>query len=123
MNKLLAFAIVAASCAALISCDDVLRSGCSGVGYNAVRVSILDGQGKPQALGAVVTLYDGTYQERDSSIFDAYSVNGAQERGGRTYDIQVSKTYYQDVWVRGVKAPGGGCVTGQESNSVPLLCQ
>jgi len=47
-------------------------------------------------------------------------VYAAEERGGRTYDIHVTKPYYTDVWVRGVKAPGGGCVTGHESSPTTI---
>ncbi len=113
-------AAIVLSVFATTSCNLVLPEGCSGVGYNAVRVAIRDDQGNPKALGAVVKLYDGSYQEIDSAIYDPLNVNGAQERGGRTYDIQVSKPYYQDVWVRGVHAPGGGCVTGHESSPVTV---
>ena len=104
----------------LTGCDWVLPTGCAGVGYSAVRVTIRDQQGNPQALDALVTLYDGTYREQDSSRYDALSVYAANERGGRMYDIQVSKRYYNDSWVRGVRAPGGGCVTGHESKPVTI---
>ena len=95
-----------------------VRPGCSGVGYWALQVAIRDAQGNPLALGATVTLYDGAYREQDSARYDPLTVYAAQERGGRRYDIQVAKRYYADAWVRGVEAPGGGCVTGREKTPV-----
>lgn len=92
---------------------------CAGVGYNAVMVTIRDQTGNAQALGATVTLYDGSYSEQDGAR-DTLSVPAASERGGHTYDIQVTKRYYDDAWVRGVHAPGGGCVTGHESTPVTI---
>ncbi|MEP6833693.1 MAG: hypothetical protein ABJB74_09870 [Gemmatimonas sp.] len=109
------------SIVALYGCDlSNLAFACAGVGYDAVRVSIRDLQGNPQALNAVVTLTDGSYREQDSSVYDPLNVNGAQERGGRTYDVLVSKPHYRDVLVRKVKAPGGGCVTGHEKDPVTI---
>ena len=102
----------------VVSCDWSSFMGCSGVGYWALQVEIRDAQGYPQALGATVTLYDGTYREQDSAIYDPLIVNTADERGGRRYDIQVSKPNYADAWVRGVDTPGGGCVTGHEKTPV-----
>lgn len=95
-------------------------TACAGVGYSAVHVAIRDQQGNPQALDALVTLYDESYREQDSSRADPLTVFAAEERGGRTYDIQVSKRYYNDTWVRDVHAPGGGCVTSLEANSVTI---
>ena len=100
------------------SCGWPLVSGCSGVGYYALQVPIRDLQGNPQALNATVTLYDGAYQVQASSREDPLTVYTAQDRGGRRYDIHVTKPYYADVWLRGVDTPGGGCVTGHESKPV-----
>ena len=110
---------------AISSCKIPTFGGdCAGVGYYAVLVTVRDLAGNPQALGATVTLLDGTYSEVHKQLDDPLNVYAAEERGGRTYDIQVSKPNYIDVWVRGVKAPGGGCVTGHESspttNTVPV---
>jgi hypothetical protein len=88
------------------------------VGYYALQVARRDAQGNPQALGATVTLYDAAYQEQDSARYDPLIVYAAQERGGRRYDIQVSKPHYTDAWVRGVETPSGGCVTGHETTPV-----
>ena len=110
--------LLSTSAVALASCDWPLDAGCSGVGYYALQVAIRDAQGNPQALGATVTLYDAAYREQDSARYDPLLVYAAQERGGRRYDIQVAKRYYTDTWVRGVEAPGGGCVTGHENTPV-----
>lgn len=126
MKKRIVLFCAAITALAVAACDGFpLNVGCAGVGYYAVQVAIRDVQGNPQALNASITLYDGTFTERDSSIYDPLTILGASERGGRTYDILVSKPYYQDVWVRGVKAPGGGCVTGNEKASitVPVVLQ
>jgi hypothetical protein len=93
---------------------------CAGVGYYAVTVMIRDDIGNPRALGALVELYDGGYYERDSSIYSPLTVFGADERGGRTYDVRVTKPFYNEAWVRGVKAPGGGCVTRGVTVEVPV---
>jgi hypothetical protein len=45
----------------------------------------------------------------------------ADERGGRTYDIHVTKPYYNDAWIRDVRAPGGGCVTVPATVAVPAV--
>lgn len=101
-----------------MSCDWSSFMGCAGVGYSALHVTITDAQGNPQALGATVTIYDGTYRETDSTTYDPLSVYTADDRGGRRYDIQVSKPHYADAWVRGVETRGGGCVTGHEKTPV-----
>lgn len=109
--------VIASSCDHFWSPAEVV---CAGVGYDAVRVEIRDTQGNPQALNAVVTLTDGAYVERDSSIYDPLSVRGAQERGGRTYDIVVSKPHYIDARVNRVKAPGGGCVQSGDNATITV---
>jgi hypothetical protein len=110
----------------VVSCNWVgLMGGCSGVGYYALALTIRDTRGAPQALDAQVTLYDGEYREQASTSTDSLSVYAGQDRGGRTYDILVSKRYYRDTWVRGVATRGGGCVTGQENppvtRTVPIV--
>jgi hypothetical protein len=110
-----------AATAAIAACSNPLGpSGCAGVGYHALRITITDQYGDGQALGATVTLTDGSYQERDGSEFDPVTVWAAGERGGRTYDIRVSKPYYKDVVINGVKTRGGGCVTGHEDPPVTI---
>ena len=79
-----------------------------------------DQQGNPQALGATVILHDGTYSEQDSTDHSPLTILAAEDRGGVTYDVQVTKPYYSDAWVRGVRAPGGGCVTRGVSVTVPV---
>ena len=51
----------------------------------------IDTDGEPQALGATVTLVDGAYQETDTTYDDPLSIYAASDRGGRTYDIRVTK--------------------------------
>ncbi len=110
---------------AAASCDWSRFTGCSGVGYYALQLTIRDAQGAPQALDASVTLYDGAYQEQATTAVDPLSVFAAQERGGRTYDILVAKRHYTDTRVRGVQTRGGGCVTGREKppvmRTVPIV--
>jgi len=121
--------IVLVSClvagVALVACDRPVTV-CAGVGYYALRVSILDDQGNPAALGATVTLDDEAFHEVDSSTYDPLTVYGAMERSGRTYDVRVSKQHYQDVAMQ-VKVPGGDeCVSGGtsvERNSASVTVQ
>jgi hypothetical protein len=103
---------------ALSACQE--PTGCAGVGYYPIQVTVRDQAGNPQALGAVVTLYDGSYREQDSTNYNPLMILAAEERGGVTYDVQVTKRYYNDVWVRGVHAPGGGCVTRGVWVTVPV---
>ncbi len=113
--------IAAAATVAACAASDVTRIGiaCAGVGYYALDVTIRDQFGQAQALGTRVTITDGNYTETDSTS-DTLHVLGASDRGGRTYDIRVSKPYYTDAVVSGVKTRGGGCVTGSEAASVTL---
>jgi hypothetical protein len=67
-----------------------------------------------------VTLIDGSYVEADQSYGDTLHILAAQDRGGRTYDIRVSKPYYKDATIKGVKTRGGGCVTGHENPPVTM---
>lgn len=66
---------------------------CSGVGYKPLTVTIVDRAGRGQALGATVTLIDGSYQGKNTTSFDTLSIDGADTRGGRTYDVRVSKPF------------------------------
>jgi len=120
----LALALIAAALC-VSACGRVAGLACAGVGYYAVHVTIRDQSGHAQALGATVNLYDGSYHEvdragTDPGSSDTLNVWGAEERGGRIYDIQVTKPYYNDVWVRGVPAPGGGCVTEASAATVTV---
>jgi hypothetical protein len=121
-----ALVVLATGAAALVAaCDGFpFETGCAGVGYFAVTVTVRDELGHPQALGATVMLQDGSYTETHAPE-DSLTVYGADDRGGRTYDIHVTKPFYNDIWVRGVRAPGGGCVTGHETTptniTVPIV--
>jgi hypothetical protein len=126
MMKRVLVLLAAATTVLLSGCNVLgLEGDCAGVGYWAVTVTVRDATGRPQALGATVTLQDGTYEENHVGTEDSLTVYGASDRGGRTYDIHVTKPYYNDVSVRGVRAPGGGCVTGHESSptniKVPIV--
>jgi hypothetical protein len=115
--------LTTAICVGVAGCDlSGLDTVCSGLGYYALNVTIKDSAGTPQALGALVTLYDGTYQETDSTSADPVAVSAADERGGHTYDIKVTKPWYVDTWVRNVHTAGGGCVTnaGDVTITVPV---
>ena len=59
-----AFVTVVAAVGIAVACDLPTYS-CAGVGYWALDIAIRDAQGNPQALGAVVTLYDGDYREEN----------------------------------------------------------
>lgn len=107
--------------AAFWACELPFGAVCAGVGYNALQIDIRDARGEPQALGARVELSDGSYHELDSTSWSALTVMAADERGGRTYDILVSKPFYNDVIIRNVKTRGGGCVTGHESPPVTSI--
>ncbi len=108
------------------SCNWAGSSGdCAGVGYYALALPVRDARGTPQALGAQVALSDGDYREQASTSTDSLTIYAADERGGRTYDILVTKQYYRDTLIRGVKTRGGGCVTGNERppvmTTVPIV--
>jgi hypothetical protein len=108
--------------ASLAACGGLPFEGdCAGVGYYAVTVTIRDQLGHAQALGATVNLQDGNYVETHLPKDDSLTVYGADDRGGKTYDIQVTKPFYNEVWVRGVRAPGGGCVTGHGSSPTNIV--
>lgn len=116
----LAAVVLAAACSDMLG--NSVKRVCGGVGYYALRVKVTDQYGRAQALGAVMTLHDGSYVERDSAA-DSLGIWGADERGGRTYDIQVSKRWYNDAWARGVKTPGGGCVTADNVQTATVRLQ
>jgi hypothetical protein len=118
------------STAALLSAIVVLSTcipttkDCADVGFTALVVTVRDQLGTPQALGATLTLYDGTYSESDSNMGnDSLRIGGAGNRGNHSYDVKVSKPYYNDGWVRDVYAPGTGCVNigvGPMTTTVPV---
>jgi len=109
LSAAIAGSIIAVGVAACrgIGVDEV----CAGVGYYPLQVRITNDQGEGLAFGSIVTLTDGSYLEIDSSRYDPAVVWAADSRGGRTYDVTVSRRWYNDVTVRGVRVPGGGCVT------------
>jgi hypothetical protein len=115
--------LVLVAVGAISSACDLLPTDdkCAGVGYDALAVNIRDQFGQPQALGATVTLLDGSYMERDVSGVDPLTIRAASDRGGRTYDIRVAKPFYQDAVLNDIHAPDGGCVTGHERESVPRI--
>ena len=117
-----ALIVLAMGAAALVAACDGLpfETDCAGVGYHAVTVTIRDELGHAQALGSSVMLQDGSYVEFHGAE-DSLTVFAADDRGGRTYDIHVTKPFYNEVWVRGVRAPGGGCVTGHESTPTNIV--
>jgi hypothetical protein len=121
-RAVVALAVLAAPVAGFVACSGIDFGGptvCAGVGYYALDVTVVDQYGQARALGARITLTDGGYTETDSTQ-DTLHVFAAEERGGRTYDIRVSKPYYTDAVIRGVKTRGGGCVTGHENPPVQL---
>jgi hypothetical protein len=103
---------------ALAACSSPFETSCAGVGYYALAIPISDRFGDPQALGATVTLTDGAYVEHDTASGSPLVIQAAGDRGGRTYDIRVSKPWYNDAVIKGVQTRGGGCVTGHENPSV-----
>ncbi|HEY9226546.1 MAG TPA: hypothetical protein VIP11_07875 [Gemmatimonadaceae bacterium] len=118
--KRIGIVVALAAVLALQVCEWPIELGCAGVRYYALRLEIRDASGNAQALGTTVTLTDGSYQETDSTGWDSLSVYAAGERGGRTYDIRISKPHHNDVEIRNVKTRGGGCVTGHESPPVMI---
>jgi hypothetical protein len=107
----------------LAACVPITKD-CADVGFTALMVTVRDQTGTPQALGATLTLYDGTYSETDTNMgIDSLRIGGAGDRGNRSYDVQVTKPYYNDAWVRDVYAPGTGCVNigvGPMTTTVPV---
>lgn len=119
LRRILAvFAMGGAALATACDPSSIFGGDCADVGYYAVTLTIRDPQGHAQALGATVTLVDGSYSETDTP-FDTLMAYGAEERGNRTYDIHVTKPFYGEVWVRGVRAPRLGC--GSSPGSSPIL--
>lgn len=104
--------------AALAACNLPIGFGCAGVGYYALRFDIRDVRGDSQALGTKVKLTDGSYQETAGTDWSPLTIYGAGDRGGRTYDVVVSKPHYNDVEIRNLRTRGGGCVTGHEDPPV-----
>lgn len=94
--------------------------GCAGVGYYALQVNVQDPAGNPQAIGSAVNLFAGDYHETDSSTVSPLAVEAAEEGGGRTYDIQVTKQYYQDTWIRGVHTFGPACYEGHGNPTITV---
>jgi hypothetical protein len=96
---------------AVSACDlPFISGGCAGVGYYALQMQIVDENGLPAALGAVVTVDDGDYHAMDSVIHTPLWHLAAPDRGGHTYDVRVEKRNYNTVTTR-VKAKGGdSCV-------------
>lgn len=88
---------------ALAACKGVTEVRCA-VGYPpSLNVTVRDVAGRPQALGAAVTFYDGTDRFLDSTFTESLSVQGGG--AGHTYDISVTKRYYADTTVRRVSTP------------------
>lgn len=66
--RLSAFAVAAVT-VCVAACDPApLPHACGGVGYWALEIGVVDGAGNPIAFGSTVTLYEGTYVERDSGV-------------------------------------------------------
>ncbi len=117
--RLLVLALGLAGCKEISGLLPGPQKVCAGVGYNALRVIITDQLGRPQATGAAVHIFNGAHEEVDSGG-DSLSISGAEEGRGFTYDIQVTKRYYQDAWVRGVSVPAGGWCPPPITVDVPV---
>jgi hypothetical protein len=109
--------VLALASVAVVSCnwEDV---SCAGVGYYALQLDIRNAQGESIVLGTTATLHDGAYREQVTSVHNPNFIYAASGRGGPTYDILVTRPYYADTWVRGVKTKGGDCVSSGDIESV-----
>ena len=94
----------------LSSCNLFGEGDCTTVGYPLLTVEIRDAQGRAQAAGSTVTIVAGEarYPQllRDDSLRTTYY----QTAGASVVDVVVSKPYYQEVVVKGVKVGANSCL-------------
>jgi hypothetical protein len=83
------------------------------IGYTPLFAYVVDRSGTPIVLATTVKVIDGPYTEIDLTSANVPWIPAAGNRGGHTYDVLVTKPFYEPVWVRGVYAPSpvfGACI-------------
>lgn len=108
--------VIALVSAAVMSCNWSESQDCTTEGYVALKLDIRDTQGNSLAVGSLVDLIDGSEQEHLIADADPSWISGGKL--GRTYDVMVSRRYYYDTWVRGVKTNNVSCGKRADAASV-----
>ncbi len=124
MTKLLCVCFVVIVSAVVSACGVITGTGCAGVGYYALRMTVRDQTGRAAAIGSTVTVTDGSYRETANPV-DSVQLFAASDRANHTYDVRVTKPYYLDAVATGVRTRAPDCVTGHErdpvTTTVPLV--
>lgn len=120
VNRLSRFGLTIVAIFALTGCDAFTgQRVCTLVGFPPpINVAVRDGSGRPQALGAVATFQDGSATVGDSTRTDSLVISGGNYNG--TYDIFVSKPWYNTTVVRGVHAPQGDQCAGHHDRPITV---
>jgi hypothetical protein len=118
-NSLRASALLFAAMA-LSACGSIVGVDRCDVAYPpAFDVTVRDQGGAPQALGAIVTFTWASNRYQASTLDD--SVNVRAGGPGTTYEIRVSKRYYNDASVHNVYTPDLGCGRAGAVVTVPIV--
>lgn len=85
---------------------------CAAVAWFPVAAEIRDTKGRPAALGASVTLKKVGYEETAAGFGDPLKVYVGESVGG-TFDVEVSKPFYDGAKVKNVTVPTDTCGYGE----------
>lgn len=85
---------------------------CAGPGWSSIAVEVRDQGGEPAAIGASVTLQKADYEATQIGYGDPLQIFVGESVGG-TFDVTVSKPYYEGARVEGVEVATDECGYGE----------
>ena len=91
---------------------------CPDIGWYPIAAQVRDADGQPAARGAQVTITKSGYEETGTGFGDPLEIYVGESVGG-TFDVEVTKPYYDSVTVEDVEVATNECGIG-ETVKVPV---
>ena len=85
---------------------------CPGIGWFPVAVEVRDTDGEPTAIGATATLTKSGYKATQLGFNDSLQIYVGENVGG-TFDLEVTKPYYDSATVENIEVVTNECGIGE----------